>query len=81
MLDHRISKRIPEKHLSLFHYAIAFDCVDHYKLWKILDEMGITGHLLWRNLYGDQEATVRIGHGTGSKLGKEYKALFVILLI
>ena len=80
-MDHRISKRIPEKHLCLFHYAIAFDYVDHYKLWKILEEMGITGHLLGRNLYVDQEATVRIGYGTGSKLGKECKALFVTLLI
>ena len=43
-----------------------FDCVDHNKLWKILQEMGILGHLtyLLRNLYADQEATVRAGHGT-----------------
>ena len=47
-------------------YAKAFDCVDHNKLWKILLEMGISDHLtcLLRNLYADQEATVRIGHGT-----------------
>ena len=40
-------------------YAKAFDCVDHHKLWKILKEMGIPGHLtrLLRNLYADQEAT------------------------
>ena len=39
----------------------AFDCVDHNKLWKILKEMGIPDHLtcLLRNLYADQEATVR----------------------
>ena len=46
-------------------YAKAFDCVDHNKLWKILKEMGIPGHLtclLW-NLYAGQEATVRTGHG------------------
>ena len=43
-----------------------FDCVDHHKLWKILQEMGITDHLtcLLRNLYAGQEATVRTGHGT-----------------
>ena len=43
-----------------------FDCVDHNKLWKILQEMGILGHLtcLLRNLYAGQEATVRTGHGT-----------------
>ena len=47
-------------------YTKAFDCVDHNKLWKILKEMGIPDQLtcLLRNLYADQEATVRIGHGT-----------------
>ena len=42
-------------------YAKAFDCVDHNKLWKILQEMGIPDHLtcLLRNLYAGQEATVR----------------------
>ena len=58
-------------------YAKAFDCVDYYKLWKILKEMGIPDHLtcLLRNLHAGQEATVRTGHGimvTGSKLGEEY---------
>ena len=40
--------------------------MDHNKLWKILKEMGILDHLtcLLRNLFGGQEATVRIGHGT-----------------
>ena len=49
-----------------FDYAKAFDCVDHNKLWKILKEIGISDHLtcLLRNLYADQEATVRTGHGT-----------------
>ena len=47
-------------------YAKAFDSVDHNKLWKILKEMGIPDHLtsLLRNLYADQEATVRTRHGT-----------------
>ena len=46
-------------------YAKAFDCVDHNKLWKTLQEMGIPDHLtyLLRNLYTGQEATVRTGHG------------------
>ena len=50
-------------------YAKAFNCVDHNKLWKILKEMGLPDHLpcLLRNLYTGQEATVRTGHGTGSK--------------
>ena len=47
-------------------YSKAFDCVDHNKLWKILQEMGIPDHLicLLRNLYPGQEAIVRTGHGT-----------------
>ena len=47
-------------------YAKAFDCVDHNKLWKILQEMGIPDPLtcLMRRLYAGQEATVRTGHGT-----------------
>ena len=44
-------------------YAKVFDCVDHNKLWKILQETGIREHFL-RNLYSGQEATVRTGHGT-----------------
>ena len=43
-------------------YAKAFDCVDHNKLWKILQDIGIPD--LLRNLYVGQEATVRTGHGT-----------------
>ena len=57
-------------------YTEAFDCVDHDKLWKILQEMGIPDHFtcLMRNLYTGQEETVRTGHGTnleqiGSKSG------------
>ena len=47
-------------------YAKAFDHVDHSKLWKILQEMGIPDHLtcLLGNLNAGQEATVRTGHGT-----------------
>ena len=47
-------------------YAKAFNCVDHSKLWKFLNEMGIPDHLtcLLRNLYAGQETIVRTGHGT-----------------
>ena len=47
-------------------YAKAFDCVDHNKLWKILQETGIPDHLtcLLRNLYVGQEAIVSTGYGT-----------------
>ena len=62
-------------------YINAFDSVDHNKLWKILQEMGILDHLtsLLRNPYVGQEATVRTSHGkqSCSKLGKEYiKAVY-----
>ena len=61
-------------------YTKAFDCVDHNKLWKILQEIGLPDHLtcLWGNLYAGQEATeLDMEQQTGSKLGKEYiKAVY-----
>ena len=66
---HWIIKKAREILKNIYFYFIAyikaFDCVDHSKLWKILQEMGILDHLicLLRNLYG-QEITVRTGHGT-----------------
>ena len=53
-------------YFSFIDYTKAFDCVDHNKLSKILNEMGIPDHLacLLRNIYAGQEATVRTGHGT-----------------
>ena len=52
-------------------YATAFDCVDHNKLWKVLQEMGISDHLtcLLRNLYTGQEGTLELDREqrTGSK--------------
>ena len=52
-------------YFSFIDYAKAFDCVGHNKLWKIIQEVGITDHLtcLLRNLYAGQEATIRTGHG------------------
>ena len=51
---------------SAFDYAKGFDCVDHHKLWKIVQEMGVPDHLtcLLRNLYAGEEATIRTGHVT-----------------
>ena len=53
-------------YLCLIDYAKAFNCVDHNKLWKILQQMGIPDHLtcLLRNLYASQEVTVRTGQET-----------------
>ena len=55
-----------KNYFCFIDYAKAFDCVDHKKLWKILQVIEIQGHLtcLLRNLYSGQEATVRTGHGT-----------------
>ena len=68
LLNHQKSKRVPEKkiYFCFTDYAKAFYCVDHNKLWKILNKKGLSDHLtcLLRNLYAGQEATVRIGHGT-----------------
>ena len=52
-------------YFSFIDYDKAFDCLDHNKLWEILQEMEITDHLtcLLRNLYVGQEATIRTGHG------------------
>ena len=52
-------------YFSFIDYAKTFNCVDHNKLWKILQEMGIPDHLtcLLRNLCLGQGSTVRIMHG------------------
>ena len=73
-------------YFCFFDYVKAFYCVDHNKLWKILKEMGIPGHLtcLLRNLYAGQEAIVRIGHGTTDcfKIGKGVRQrLYIVMLL
>ena len=60
---HWIIKKAREFQKNIYcfiDYAKVFECVDHNKLWKILQEMGIPNHLtcLLRNLYAGQEATV-----------------------
>ena len=68
-------------------YAKAFDCVDHNKLWKIVQEMGIPDHLtsLLRNLYAGQEATVRTGHAWNNRLVPNRKRstprLYIVTLL
>ena len=66
--------------MCFIDYTKAFDCVDHYKLWKILKEMRVPDYLtcLLRNLYVGQEVTEPdMEQWTGSKLGKEYiKAVY-----
>ena len=85
---HRKSKRVPGKNIyfCFIDDVKAFDYVDHNKLWKILQEMGIPDHLtcLLRNLYAGQEATVRTGHGRKDwfQIGKGVRTsrLYIITL-
>ena len=66
-------------------YAKAFDCVDHNKLWQILQEMGIPDHLtcLLRNLNAGQEATIELDmeQETGSKYKKSLSRLYIVTLL
>ena len=68
-------------YLCFIDYTKAIDCVDHNKLWEILQEMGIPVHLscLLRYLYAvkKQQLELNIEQQTGSKSGKEYfKAVY-----
>ena len=60
------ARELKKIYFCFIDYVKAFDCVDHNKLWNILNEMGIPDHLtcLLRNLYAEQETTIRTGHGT-----------------
>ena len=67
LLDHVKGKNSRKKFYFCFiDYTKAFYCIEPNKLWKILQEMGILGHLtyLLRNLYVGQEAIIRTGHET-----------------
>ena len=65
-------------------YAKAFDCVDHNKLWKIPEEVGIPDHFtcLLRNLCACQKAIVRTRHGTmeWSQIGKGTHQGFLVAI-
>ena len=64
-------------YFSFIDCVKAFDSVDHNKLWKIFNEMGVPDHL---NLSPEkpvcrsrsQELELHMEQLTGSKLGKEY---------
>ena len=80
---HQLIERAREFQKNIYFcfidYAKDFDCVDHNKMWKILQKMGIPDHLtcLLRNLYAGQETTVDMEQQTGSNSGKEYvKAVY-----
>ena len=76
---------VPEKHLVI-NYTKAFDCVDHDKLWKILQEMRIPDHhtCLLRNLYAGQKATVITRHGTThwfQNWERSTSSLYIVILL
>ena len=59
-----------------FNYAKAFDCVEHSKLWKIHEKMGIPDHLTCMQVK-KQQLEPDMEQQTYSKLGKEYiKAVY-----
>ena len=67
-------------------YAKPYDCLDHKKLWKILQVMGTPEHLacFLRKLYAGQEATLRTGHGTTDwfQIGKRSTSrLYIVTLL
>ena len=55
------AKKFPEN-ICFIDYAKAFDCMDHNKLWEILEEMGIADHhiCLLGNLYADQKQQLEL---------------------
>ena len=62
-LDHQKSKGVLENiYFCFIDYAKAFDCVDHNKLWKILQGMAIPDQMtcLLRNVYAGQEVTLEL---------------------
>ena len=63
------ARGFPEK-LLLLHWLHWRLCVDHIKLWKILKEMIVSGHLTChlRELYAGQEIVVIIRYGTMNPL-------------
>ena len=75
---HWIIKKAREfqKNISFIDYAKAFDCVDHDKPWKILQEMGIPDHLTASceicMQVKKQQLELDMEQQTGSKSGKEY---------
>ena len=82
-MDHRKREFQKNIYFCFIDYPKAFDCVDHNKLWKILQEVGIPDHLtcLSRNLYTGQEATLRTGHGTTDwfQIGKGVHQGYILL--
>ena len=52
-------------YMCFIDYGKAFDCVDHPKLWNMMEEMGMPEHLVQvsRSVYANQDAKVRTEYG------------------
>ena len=76
------AREFQEKNICFIDYAKAFNCVDHNKLWNILNELGVTVHLIYllRNQYAGQEERDRTGHGTMDwfKIGKGRNQVYIL---
>ena len=68
--------KVLQKNIYFIDYDKALDCVDHNKLWKMFQEMGISDHItcLLETCMQAQKQQLEgdMGLQTGSKLGKEY---------
>jgi len=81
--------KAPGKHLlvsiSILLTMQKTDCLDHNKMWKIPQEMGLSHHLIFilRNLYAGQETTVRSGHGTTGwfQIGRGVLYIYIYIYI
>ena len=83
-MDHQKAREFQKNiYFCFIDYAKALNCVDHNKLWTILEEMGIPEHLtcLLRNLCAGQEATVRTARGTTGWFKIVYQGLYIITLL
>ena len=81
---HRRARQLQESiYFCFIDFTETFDCVDHNKLWKILQEMETTWPASWETCMQDKKQKLELGmeQQTGSKLGKEYvKAIYCHLV-
>ena len=73
-----------QKNIYFINYAKAFDCVDHNKLWKILQEMEYQTTLpaFWGTCMQVKKQQLELDmEQTGSKLGRSTSRLYIVTLL
>ena len=79
------AKEFQKTHICFIDYNKAFDCVDHNKLWKILQEMEIPHYFtcLLRNLYVDKKQQLEpdMEQQAGSNRGNSMSRLYIVTLL